>query len=90
LIAIIVIVIVIVAAIVVFCLRKRPNLPKSIDNHKNYQFHPVSGTPQLLLPNASASVTHLNVGGGPPVNSEFKPQPQIPILPKKDLKEWYV
>ena len=90
LIAIIVIVIVIVAAILVFCLRKRPPLPKSIDNHKNYQFHPVSGTPQLLLPNASASVTHLSVAGGPPLNSDFKPQPQIPILPKKDLKEWYV
>jgi len=92
-IAFIFLVIVIIASAVVFVKVKfRPQVPKSIDNRKNYQFHSVSGTPTLLLPNsaaASASVAHLNVTGGPPIISEFK-QPQVPILPKKDLKEWYV
>lgn len=81
--------VIVISASLVMKVRTGPQVPKSIDNRKNYQF--VSGTPTLLLPNASASVTHLNVAGGPPLNTDFKPQqPQVPILPKKDLKEWYV
>lgn len=75
----------------------------SIDNRKNYNpttlpvgvYNPVvsgtTGPPGLMggQPPSSVSVTHLNGGGGPPVPGEFKAG-QTPLLPKKDLKEWYV
>lgn len=86
--AFIIIAIVIVFPIIIFMkVKYRSAVPKSFDNRLNYQYNPVSGTPQILLPNSAGSVSHLT-GIGVPVTGEFKHPPQLPA--KKDLKEWYV
>jgi len=83
------IVVVIIAPIVLFFkVKYRTGGTYKIDESKNFQFAPVTGTPPLL--GSGVQQTHLLNGGASRTSPTDHHKPLLKMPKKKDLKEWYV
>lgn len=84
------IVVVIIAPIVLFIkVKYQTGGTYKVDESKNFQFAPVSGTPPLLA--SGVHQTHLLNGGSASRTSPTDHhKPLLKMPKKKDLKEWYV
>lgn len=83
------IVVVIIAPIVLFFkVRYRSDMTYKIDETKNYQFAPVSGSQSLI--GAGMPQTHLMGPDMARTSPTDHHKPLLKMPKKKDLKEWYV
>ena len=83
------IVVVIIAPIVLFFkVKYRTDMTYKIDETKNYQFAPVSGSAALL--GTGMPQTHLIGGDASRTSPTDHHKPLLKMPKKKDLKEWYV